>query len=106
MSECCSETTEPYALRVLGDSMRPEFEEGAIIIVDPSGLVRSGAYVVIVHDDDTTFRQYIEHEGKKYLVPVNDLYPTVELTEPYEIKGVVIQQTYKRQRKHYDTPAA
>jgi len=32
---CSSETTEPYALRVIGDSMSPEFEDGHIIVVDP-----------------------------------------------------------------------
>ena len=37
-SNCSS--AEPYALMVLGDSMLPEFEEGEIIVVEPSGLVK------------------------------------------------------------------
>ena len=32
--------SEPFALRVLGDSMLPEFAEGAIIIIDPAGAIR------------------------------------------------------------------
>jgi len=34
---------EPYALRVLGDSMEPEFADGCIVIVDPAGDAKSGA---------------------------------------------------------------
>ena len=37
---------EPFALRVLGDSMEPEFPDGAIIIIDPSGVVEDGCYVL------------------------------------------------------------
>ena len=32
--DCCS-ALEPYALRVLGDSMEPEFADGCVIIIDP-----------------------------------------------------------------------
>jgi len=102
MSGCSSTNTEPYALRVMGDSMWPEFEDGAIIIVDPGGICKSGGYVVVDFNNDVTFRQYLEHEGKKYLAPVNDLYPTEELIAPYNIRGVVIQQKHKRQGKRYD----
>lgn len=98
----CSSTSEPYALRVMGDDMWPEFADGAIIIVDPAGFLYSGAYIVIEHQAELTFRQYVEHENERYLVPVNDLYPTVELTDPHEIKGVVIQQHYNGERRYYD----
>jgi DNA polymerase V len=105
VSGCCSTNTEPYALRVIGDDMHPEFEDGAIIIVDPGGMLQSGCFIVIEHQGELTFRKYVEHQQRKYLVPVNDLYPTVELTEPYEIKGVVIQKQYQRERTHYDQEA-
>src|SRR3989344_3080759 len=42
----CAEL-EPYALRVLGDSMAPEFLEGHVVIVDPGMHLSHGAYVVI-----------------------------------------------------------
>jgi len=34
--------SEPFALRVLGDSMLPEFADGSIIIIDPAGAIRDG----------------------------------------------------------------
>ena len=45
---CTSEFTEPFALRVIGDSMAPEFEDGHIIILDPGLLPYDGAFVVRV----------------------------------------------------------
>ena len=44
-SSGCAEA-EPYALRVLGDSMLPEFKDGAIIVIDPAGAIRDGSYVI------------------------------------------------------------
>jgi SOS-response transcriptional repressor LexA len=32
---------EPFALRVIGDSMAPEFQDGCIIVIDPEGVVGS-----------------------------------------------------------------
>lgn len=83
---------EPYALMVLGDSMLPEFEEGEIIVVEPEGLARDGAFVVAYHNDEYTFRQLLIREGRWYLNPLNDLYPTEEIPGPEAVKGVVIQK--------------
>ncbi|MDH5471608.1 MAG: S24 family peptidase [Gammaproteobacteria bacterium] len=98
----CSKA-EPFALQVLGDSMQPEFMEGVVIIVDPEGVLRDGCYVVAVHNDEYTFRQYRLHEERHYLVPLNDLYETEEFAGPSAVKGVVIQQAGKRRkdRKFY-----
>jgi len=96
-SSSCSEA-EPFALQVLGDSMQPEFMNGVVIIIDPEGVVRDGCYVVAIHNEEYTFRQYRLHEDKHYLVPLNDLYETVEITGIEDIKGVVIQQAGKRRK--------
>ena len=103
---CTSDTTEPYALRVIGDSMMPEFADGAIIVVDPAAPCASGAYAVIEHGGEVIFRQFVVSDGRKYSRPLNEDYDTVELTEPYAIRGVVIQQYHKRNRRHYDWSAA
>ncbi|HEY9052006.1 MAG TPA: S24 family peptidase [Gammaproteobacteria bacterium] len=94
---------EPFALQVLGDSMIPEFQNGVVIVVDPEGVVRDGCYVVALHNDEYTFRQYRFYEDKHYLVPLNDLYPTEEIPGVNAIKGVVVQQAGRRRkdRKFY-----
>ena len=99
----CAEN-EPYALRVLGDSMLPEFAEGAIIVIDPGGSIKDGSYVIAIHDDEYIFRQLRIVEDKYYLQPLNDLYDTVEISGLEKIKGVVAQQAGRRRKdhKHYD----
>ena len=99
---CSAENTEPYALRSIDDSMWPEFEVGAVIIVDPGGMLRDGVYIVADHEDEPIFRQLVIHEEKRYLKPINDLYPTLELQEDAKIHGVVIQKYHKRKRTHYN----
>lgn len=103
MSGGCS-TAEPYALRVLGDSMEPEFEDGNIIIVDPGTSAKHGSYVVIDYDNDTTLRQFIIEEEKKILRPLNKQYPEQVISGEYRVRGVVIQKSNGRRSsiKHYE----
>ncbi|VAW82688.1 hypothetical protein MNBD_GAMMA13-1473 [hydrothermal vent metagenome] len=100
----CS-AAEPFALRVLGDMMEPEFEHGCVIIVDPEGLVKDGCFVVANHNDEYYFRQLIM-EGKRYLLKcVNHAYEEiVEISGLNEINGVISQKAGKRRkdRKRYD----
>lgn len=101
-SGCNADVTEPFALRVMGDSMSPEFEDGAIIIVDPAAPCNHGAYAVIEHAGEVIFRQFIVENGQQYLKPLNDKYDTVAISGQFDVRGVVIQQTHRRKRKHYE----
>ena len=94
ISACASNS--PFALQVLGDSMEPEFREGAIIIVDPSVPLHNKAYVVIDYKGETTFRQFVVREDKHYLVALNDDYEDELITEEYTIRGIVSQQARSR----------
>ena len=101
MSGCAG--SEPFALRVLGDSMEPEFNEGDIIIIEPGVLVDNGCYVVAEHDGEYFFRRLsIEHD-KWYLKPLNPDYPAVEIPGRDSIKGRIISKSNSRgrQRKRY-----
>jgi len=99
----CS-ASEPFALRVLGDSMLPEFAEGAIIIIDPAGTIRDGCYVMAEYNNEYIFRQLRIVGDKYYLQPLNDLYDTVEISGQEVIQGVITQQAGRRRkdRKHYN----
>lgn len=98
----CS-AAEPFALRVLGDSMLPEFAEGHIIIIDPGMALHDGAYVVIDHAGETIFRQMLIEGDRRFLKPLNDAYDTVELTGDFHVHGVVVQRagTRRKEHKHY-----
>lgn len=92
---------EPFALRVTDDSMEPEFKTGCIIIVDPTGMVENGAYVIAEHGDGHILRQLKKEPGGYHLVPLNERYPTIELPSGVSaIKGVVVQRAGTRRRDH------
>jgi len=84
--------SEPYALMVLGDSMMPEFEEGEIIVVEPSGLVKDGSYVVAYVNEEYIFRQIVKRDDGWMLKPLNPLYENIPVADIDVAKGVVIMK--------------
>jgi SOS-response transcriptional repressor LexA len=95
---------EPYALRVIGDSMAPEFEDGHIIIVEPALSAQSGQFVVADYEGETYFRQYVVEDGQGYLKALNDSNPPIAITAAsFRIRGVVVQRAGRRRkdRKSY-----
>lgn len=94
---------EPYALRVLGDSMAPEFPDGCVVIIDPGHVPHDGSYVVVEYAGDIFFRQLVLDGERRLLKPLNPKYGSFELIPPYTIRGGVIQRSGRRrsERKHY-----
>jgi SOS-response transcriptional repressor LexA len=84
--------SEPYALMVLGDSMMPEFQEGEIIVIEPSGLVKDGSYVVAYVNDEYIFRQIVKRDDGWMLKPLNPLYENIPIDSLDVAKGVVIMK--------------
>ncbi len=95
---------EPYAWRVLGDSMEPEFPDGCVIVVDPGHAPRDGSYVVVEYAGDVFFRQLVIDGERRFLKPLNPKYGAFELVPPYTLRGGVVQRSGARrsQLKHYD----
>ncbi|HIJ23192.1 MAG: S24 family peptidase [Gammaproteobacteria bacterium] len=100
------EDKEPFALQVIGESMAPEFNDGAVIIIDPGYPVVNGAYVLALYKDEYHFRQLVRQDETSYLVPLNNQFHSVELKGLFEIKGVITQQNHNRQIVHYEYPKA
>ena len=101
--DSCS-AAEPFALRTIDDSMEPEFAIGCIIIIDPGHVARDGSYVFAVDNKhEYIFRQLRIVGDKHYLVPLNDLYETIEIKWE-QIEGVITQRAGKKRtyHKHYD----
>lgn len=99
-------SSEPFALRVEGDSMEPEFKHGCIIIIDPAGIAEHERYVLAEVESGYIFRQLVIEEDRYYLQPLNEVYMherrEIEVTA---IQGVIVQQAgatgRKKDRKHY-----
>ncbi len=102
MSGGCSEL-EPFALQVVDDSMAPEFWDGCVIIIDPGAQAQNGSYVVVEYNGEHMFRQLHLDGSRRYLRPLNELYPPLELVGQYTVRGVVVQRAGRRrsQHKHY-----
>jgi DNA polymerase V len=94
---------EPFALRVIGDTMAPEFKDGCIIIIDPSGIVNDGSYVLARLGDEYIFRQLIFGDGVYFLQTLAEGYEDIEIPDLVPVEGVIIQQGARRRadRKHY-----
>lgn len=95
----CSEA-EPFALQVIDPSMEPEFEQGCIIIIDPSGIVRDGAFVFAKdNQDEYIFRRLRISAGRYYLEALQTQYPSFEI-RPEQIQGIIRQRAGKRRSYH------
>ena len=94
---------EPFALRVVGNSMSPEFEDGCIIIIDPEGVMNDGSYVLARQGEEFIFRQLVSGEGYYQLKALEEGHEVIELPDLSLIEGVIIQQAGRRKadRKHY-----
>lgn len=91
---------EIFALQVLGDSMSPEFNEGHIVVIDPNGVVKSGSYVLAMYHGEYIFRQLQQEDTHYWLKPLNPDYPTVEIDNLNDVKGVIVQRAGKTRREH------
>ena len=98
---------ESFALRVLGDDMAPEFNDGDIIIVEPDGALKDGSFVLAQHGGQWTFRQLVQRGGLWWLHALNparsDL-PDLRLPGLQAVHGLVIQKAVPGRRKltkHY-----
>ena len=96
--------SEPFALRVLGDSMEPEFKDGSIIIIDSAAAVKSGCYVLAMVNDEYIFRQLVIEDGRYMLRALNEGYETIEVSGLNAIRGVIVQRsgTRRKYHKHYN----
>jgi len=107
----CKEA-EPFALRVLDDSMQPEFRSGCIIVIDPTGRATDGSFVLAdlssasrSLDEGPVFRQLRKDAaGGWMLCALNEKYTeTTALQDLSGITGVIVQRAGVRRRyhKHY-----
>ncbi len=99
LSNCSA--SEPFALRVIGDDMAPEFVDGHVIIVDPGGKASSGCYVVANYQGKMIFRQLVIEDSSCLLRALDASQPEIELVKGFDdIVGVVSQRSGKRRSEH------
>lgn len=93
---------EPFALQVLGDDMAPEFLHGEIIIVEPDGAVKDGAFVLAQWRGEWTFRQLLRRGDGWVLHALNPARTDLAdqpLADLSAVQGVVIQKAVPGRRR-------
>ncbi len=81
-----------FALRVPDDSMKPEFQEGEVIIVDPTLPGKHNQFLIARMEGDSmaTFKQLIVSGNRTYLKPLNSRYPLIDVQGEMRVCGVVV----------------
>lgn len=97
MSECSG--AEVFALRVLGQSMAPEFNEGEVIVIEPGGALHDGAYVLAELEGEWIFRQLRREAEGWSLRPVNPAFAVRPLPDLNAVRGVIIQKALPGRRR-------
>lgn len=98
----CTEA-EPFALQVLDDSMEPEFKNGCVILIDPTGRATDGSFVLAEQaDGEYLFRQLKKGADNKWtLIALNDNYPPITTANDLSaIEGVIVQRAGVRRSYH------
>ena len=101
---CSAEGLEPFALRVIGDSMEPEFQDGHVIVVDPGFPLLNGVYAVIQNSGEFIFGQYSTDNSGSWIRYLNPDFKAVKLEPGFVTKGVVTQRNGRKRKdiKRYD----
>ncbi len=96
---------ESFALRVLGDDMAPEFNDGDIIIIEPDGALKDGCFVLARLQDEWLFRQLCRtdsgwalHALKADITPHDPYLQDRPLPDLAAVHGVVIQKAVPGRR--------
>ncbi len=95
----CSESGA-FALQVVGDSMMPEFRDGAIVIVEPGAMVEDRCFVVAEDHEEHVLRQLKIIPGGWELVTLNGNEKPLRVDTLESIKGRVIQRGGRRRSEH------
>jgi SOS-response transcriptional repressor LexA len=95
-------SSNTFCLRIIGDSMFPEYREGELILVDPSLEAQHGDDVVVrIPDGKTTFKRLQVTPDGVHLLAMNKDFPNriIEVPPDTHICGVVIASWTSR-RNH------
>lgn len=93
------------ALQVLDASMAPEFDTGHVVVVDRTGRLKDGAFVLVEIEHQLVLRQWRTLESDCIeLVPLNSEWESLRCTQhDARVQGVVVQRSGRRRadRKRY-----
>lgn len=82
-----------FVLKVLGDSMEPEFVSSDFIIVEPELEPQDKNFIIVYENEaEAMLKQLIIEGSRHYLKPLNPRYPIIAMTSQFKICGVVVEK--------------
>ncbi|MDO8723327.1 MAG: XRE family transcriptional regulator [Syntrophales bacterium] len=83
-----------FALRVAGDSMEPEFNEGEILVIIPHVDIKPGDFVVVrIGKEEATLKQLKKYGNTFVLHPLNPRYQDMEVKKSeFQVIGKVVKK--------------
>ena len=94
-----------FALRLVGDSMEPDFYSGDIVVIDPALKPEPGEFIVARSSEGILFRRFkqaVKEDGKEFyiLIPSNHNYAEVNsLTLDLQIMGTMVEHRIFRRKR-------
>ena len=71
-----------FALRVIGDSMSPNFDDGDIVLVDPNKVPKKQDFVAVrTSDSDQLIKRYYPSEDEVLLISDNPQYAPISISK-------------------------
>lgn len=82
-----------FAVKLTGEAMFPQFQDGSILIVNPSLEPKNRSMVIAKKQAENVvlFRQVIIDGHQKYLSPINTVFEIIPIEKEDSILGVVVQ---------------
>ena len=81
-----------FIVKVVGDSMIDEgIDDGDMLIVDRDAFPTESNIAVCIVEGEFALKRIVQRKGKVYLMPGNENYPPIEVTNPEDLRvwGVV-----------------
>lgn len=98
---------QSFAITIEGDSMTcgglVSFPDGTIVTIDPGQPVENGDFglFMLLDSNESTFKQLIIDQGKKFLKGLNPLWPLVPVQDNLKVIGRAVHaQRYLQQLPH------
>lgn len=88
-----------FAIIFNGESMWPRFDADTILIVEPEKTPKNRDFVIayIYETEEILFRQLIMDGKCSFLKPINDMFPTIQMSDIDKLIGIVVESRNKHE---------
>jgi SOS-response transcriptional repressor LexA len=82
-----------FAVNYVGNAMLPKFQDGNILIVDPSIPIQDGDFILAKTSQipEAIARQYVIGSGQNYLIATNPKFDPIVISDQVELIGKIIE---------------